>query len=85
MGAIEFSDAIKIARGAIELWDLLGRKRNGVKARTKKIRRLMHLTGEHKAFQVAIACIMVHRKAAMSSYKKLKKTVSLQHKQNLRK
>ena len=41
MGAIEFSDTIKIARAKIDLWDLLARKQHGIRASTCKIRRLM--------------------------------------------
>jgi hypothetical protein len=73
MGGIKFSDSIKKARGAIDLWDLLYRKHNGIRASTRKIRRLMHLTGEMTAFQHSIPSIEAKRKLAMSSYKKLKK------------
>ena len=38
MGAIDFSDSLKIARSAIDLWDLLDRKRNGIGVSTRKIR-----------------------------------------------
>jgi hypothetical protein len=37
MGAIEYSDSFKIARGAVDLWDLLERKCNGTQASTTKI------------------------------------------------
>jgi hypothetical protein len=76
MGAIEFSDTIKIARGKIDLWDLLGRKRNGIRASTSKIRRLMKLTGEMTGFQESIPAIVNKKKIAMSEYKKLKKSAN---------
>ena len=44
MGYLEYSDTLKIARGAIDLWERVDRKRNGIQASTKKIRRLMRLT-----------------------------------------
>jgi hypothetical protein len=69
MGAIEFSDSITIARGKIDLWDLLDRKRNGIRASTSKIRRLMQLTGEMTGFQETIPSILIKRKTAMSEYK----------------
>jgi hypothetical protein len=55
MGALKFSDYLKIARGTIYLWDLLLRKRNGIRASTKKIRRLMRLTGNMTAFEHSIS------------------------------
>jgi hypothetical protein len=73
MGALNFSDSLKIARGTIDLWDLLLRKRNGRRASTKKIRRLMHLTGNMTAFEHSIPTIITRRKTVMSSYKALKK------------
>ena len=73
MGALEFSDTLKIARGTINLWDLLLRKRNGIMASTKKIRHLMKLTGNMTAFKHSIPTIITRHKAAMSSYKALKK------------
>ena len=76
MGAIDFSDSIKKARSAIDLWDLLGRKRNGVRASTRKIRRLMHITGEMTAFRQPLQSIYGKRKEAMLSYKKLKKSAN---------
>jgi hypothetical protein len=76
MGAIEFSDTLKTARAAIDLWDLLERKRIGVRASTKKIRRLMRVTSEMTAFQLSLPAIQAKRKAAMSAYKKVKKTAS---------
>lgn len=78
MGAIEFSDSIRIARGKIDLWDLLDRKRNGIRASTSKIRRLMRLTGEMTGFQETIPSILIKRKTAMSEYKKLKKTANME-------
>ena len=50
MGAVDFSDSLKTARNAIDLWDLLARKRIGVRASTRKVRRLMKRTGEKTAF-----------------------------------
>jgi hypothetical protein len=73
MGALDFSDSLKIARGTIDLWDLLLRKRNGIRASTKKIRRLMHLTGNMSAFEQSIPTIITRQKTSMSSYKALKK------------
>ena len=73
MGALDFSDTLKIARGPIDLWDLLLRKCNGIFASTKKICRLMRLTGNMTAFEQSIPAIITGRKAAMSSYKALKK------------
>jgi hypothetical protein len=73
MGAHEFSDTFKIARGAVDLWELLERKRNGVRASTKKIRRLMHLTDEMTAFRLSLDSIYKKRKAAMATYRKVKK------------
>jgi hypothetical protein len=73
MGALDFVDSLKIARGTIDLWDLLLRKRSGIRASTKKIRRLMRLTGNMTAFEHSISTILTRRKTAMSSYKALKK------------
>jgi hypothetical protein len=73
MGALKFSDSLKIARGTIDLWDLLLRKRNGIRASTKKICHLMRLTGNMTAFEHSIPTIITRRKMAMSSYKALKK------------
>ncbi len=78
MGSVEFSDTVKIARGTIDMWDLIGRKRNGIRASTKKIRRLMKLTGIRTAFQESLEAILIKRKAAMSTYKKLKKTSTIE-------
>jgi hypothetical protein len=72
MGALDFLDSQNIARGTIDLWDLLLRKRNGIRASTKKIRRLMRLTGNMTAFEHSIPTIITRRKTAMSSYKALK-------------
>jgi hypothetical protein len=70
----QFSDSLKIALGTtIDLWDLLLRKPNGIRASTKKIRRLMHLTGNMTAFEHSIPTIIMQRKTAMFSYKELKK------------
>jgi hypothetical protein len=57
MGEVLYSLEIKIAIGAIELWELFERKRNGTKASTKKIRRLMKLTGEMTAFSATLVDI----------------------------
>ena len=38
MAAHEYSDTLKIVRGTIDLWDLMERKRSGIRASTKKIR-----------------------------------------------
>jgi hypothetical protein len=74
MGALNFSDSLKIARGTIDLWDLLLRKRDGIGASTKKMRCLMRLTGNMTAaFEHSIPTILTQRKTAMSSYKALKK------------
>jgi hypothetical protein len=73
MGALKFVDSLKIARGTIDLWDLLLRKRNGIRASTKKIRCLMRLTGNMTAFEHSISTILTRRRMAMSSYKALKK------------
>ena len=73
MGAVPFSDSINKARGEIDMWDLLERKREGTRASTKKIRRLMHLTGISTAFNESLESILIKRKAAMSRYKGFKK------------
>jgi hypothetical protein len=61
MGFLEYSDTLKIARGAIDLWDLLDRKRNGIRASTKNIRRLMRLTEETTGLQEGITAINNHQ------------------------
>jgi hypothetical protein len=76
MGALNFLDMLKITGGGIDLWDLLDRKRNGVQASTKKICRLMHLNREMTAFHLLIPSIRIKRKAAMSTYKRVKKQAS---------
>ena len=76
MGAVPFSASIKIARGAIDLWELLARKRSGVTASTKKIRRLMKLTNVMTAFRKSTKEIGIKRKEAMSQYNKLKKNAT---------
>jgi hypothetical protein len=37
MGAIQYSDVINQARGEIDLWERLQRKKDGIRASTKKI------------------------------------------------
>ncbi len=76
MGAVPFSDSFKKAKSAVDLWNLLGRKRNGVRASTRKIRRLMHLTGEMTAFNLSLQSIYEKRKEARSEYNRIKKTAS---------
>ncbi len=76
MGKHAFSDTLKIARGAIDLWDLLTRVRNGIKGSATKIRRLMYLTGEMTAWTLSLPTITLKRKTAMSYYNKLKKTAT---------
>jgi hypothetical protein len=71
MGALAFSDTLKIAQGAIDLWDLLRRKRNGTRASTIKICRLMRLTSSRTALRESLRSIGIKRKKAMSSYKEL--------------
>jgi hypothetical protein len=73
MGAVLYSDDIRKARGAVDMWDLLQRKRDGIRASTRKIRRLMKLTNERTAFSVPEYEIATKRKAAMKHYKHLKK------------
>ena len=73
MGALEYSDTMKITRGAIDLWDLMARKRNGMKSSTKKIRRLMRLTGKNTGLQETLPAIISKQKLAMKAYRKLKK------------
>ena len=73
MGAIPFSDNVAVVRGAVDMWSLLQRKREGIKASTKKIRRLMKLTDEMTAFSYSLPEIKQKRKEAMSKWKKLKK------------
>jgi hypothetical protein len=76
MGAVPFSDTVKIARAAVDMWDLLQRKRDGVKASTKKIPRLMHVTGIMTAFREPLPSIVAKRKEAMSKYNKIKKNAA---------
>jgi hypothetical protein len=67
MAAHEYSDTLKVtSRGAIDLWDLMDRKRNGIGASNKKIRWLMRLTGEMTAFQETLQSISAKRKLAIS-------------------
>jgi hypothetical protein len=73
MGAVPFSESVVNARGEIDMWSLLKRKREGTKASTKKIRRLMRRTGEMTAFQKTPKEIRTKRQAAISRWKKLKK------------
>ena len=73
MGAVPYSDNIHKARSVIDMWDLLQRKRDGTRASTTKIRRLMRLTQEMTAFEVPTPDIAIKRKQAMAHYKKLKK------------
>ena len=54
MASHEYSDTLKITRVRIDLWDLMERKRTGIRASTKKIRRLMRLTGETTAFGIML-------------------------------
>ena len=73
MGAVLYSLDIKIAWGAINMWELLERKCSGTKASTKKIRRLMKVTGEMTAFSLMLAAIETKLKMAKAEYKTLKK------------
>ena len=57
------------------------RKRTGIRASTKKIRRLMRLTGERTAFQESFQSIGDKRKKAMSEYKKMRKQASKEREQ----
>jgi hypothetical protein len=76
MGKQDYSVALHTARSAIDMWDLLIRKRNSVPCSCKQIRRLMKQTNEMEAFRIPLPLIIIKRKAAMSHYKKLKKTSS---------
>jgi hypothetical protein len=73
MGAVPFSDTIKKARGAIDMWELLQRRHDGTKASCKKIRRLMRLTGVRTAFNETPESVILKRKEAQSQYNKSKK------------
>jgi hypothetical protein len=73
MGAIAYSDALNKARNAVDLWDLLERKHNGIKASTRKISRLMKSTGEKTAFELPLLSMGLKQKAAMRFYKQVKK------------
>jgi hypothetical protein len=81
MAEIEYSDTLKIARGEVDLWELLERKRSGTRASTKKIRRLMKLTNEMTAFQQSLPSIIANRKAAKTRHKKLKKKATQEREQ----
>ena len=81
MAAHEYSDTLKITRATIDMWDLMERKRNGIRASTKKIRRLMRLTGTMTAFQETLHSIGIKRKQAMSAYKKMRKQASKEREQ----
>jgi hypothetical protein len=76
MGKQDYSVALHTARSAIDMWDLLIRKRNSVPCSCKQIRRLMKQTNEMEAFRIPLPLIIIKRKAAMLHYKKLKKTSS---------
>jgi formylmethanofuran:tetrahydromethanopterin formyltransferase len=73
MGAVLYSLDIKIYIGAIELWELLEQKHSGTKTSTKKIRRLMKVTGEMTAFNQILVSIEKKLGTAKAKYKKLKK------------
>jgi chemotaxis protein histidine kinase CheA len=81
MAAHEYSDTLKVTRATIDMWDLMEQKRNGIRASTKKIRRLMRLTGKMTAFQENVQSIGIKRKQAMSAYKKVKKQASKEREQ----
>ena len=74
MGKHDYSVALHTACSAVDMLDLLIRLRNGVPCSVTKIRRLMKLTNEMRAFRIPLSSILVKRKTAMSNYKKLKKT-----------
>ena len=77
MGAVPYSDLIQIARGEIDMWDLLlPYKEEGTRASKTKIRRLMRLTGVMTAFRETPSTIVIKRKSSMAKYKKLKKEAS---------
>jgi hypothetical protein len=62
---------------AVDLWDLLQQKRAGTQVSTKKIIRLMKITGKMTAFNKLIPSIENNKKRqAMATYKKLKKECS---------
>jgi hypothetical protein len=73
MGAVPFSADMNKARSAVDLWELLQWKREGTRASTKKIRRLMKITGEMTAFRESLSSIKNKQRQAMAAYKKLKK------------
>jgi hypothetical protein len=78
MGAIAYSDSLKKARNAVDLWNLLHRKRNGIKASTKKIRRLMRNTGEMTAFELSLSAIETKQKEARKLLKQINKRDDLE-------
>ncbi len=76
MGAVPFSEEFKKATSAVDLWELLQRKRDGIPTSVKKIRRLMKITDEMTAFRESIPSIENKLRAAKAKYKQLKKNAT---------
>ena len=76
MGQVPFSDALRQADLAVQLWLLLRKKRMGCRASVKKIRRLMHQTKNMNAFEVPLPIILNNLKSARQRYKEVKRNAA---------
>ena len=80
MGRIPFSDELKKADSAVQLWILMKKKRSGNRASVKKIRRLMRQLDIHNAFEYSPSDITQALITARQHYKHIKKNATAHRK-----
>ena len=83
MGAVPYSDTLHQADNKVQMWLLLRKKRQGLRASTKKIRRLMRQTKVMTAFTFSITEIEAALLQARQEYKQVKK-LAANHRSNFR-
>ena len=80
MGQIPFSDELKRADSAVQLWLLMKKKRQGNRASTAKIRRLMQQLDIPTAFEASPSDIVHALTTARQQYKTVKKNATTHRK-----
>ena len=81
MGNTPFSDTLKKADQAVQLWLLLRKKRNGNRASIKKIRRLMRQTDSPTALDASLPDIQRQLLSARRTYKQIKRNANAHRKE----
>ena len=76
MGQVPFSDTLRKADQAVQLWLLLRKKRTGNRASVKKIRRLMRQCQQMDAMEVSLPVIYQRLTESRTQYKSIKRQAS---------